>query len=52
MLFSESGLYFKLNGIFGKPTYLPTYLVIYYRHRIIKVSYLEVSEIVLSVASN
>jgi len=34
------------------PTYLPTYLVIYYRHRIIKVSYLEVSEIVLSVASN
>jgi len=25
MLFSESDLYFKLNGIFAKPSYLPTY---------------------------
>ena len=47
MLFSESDLYFKFNGIFAKPTYL----VICFRHRIIKVMYQEVSEIVLIVAS-
>jgi hypothetical protein len=34
------------------PTYLRTYLVIYYNHNIIKVRYPEVSKIVLTVANN
>jgi hypothetical protein len=47
VLFSDSDLCFKLNGIFAKPAYL-----LCSRHQITKVMYQDMSEFVLVVANN